>query len=56
MASKKDYDINYQKLNCRQFRFVLNKQKDAKIIAYIEKQGNINGFLKALVEKEMKKG
>lgn len=54
MASKKDYDINYQKLNCRQFRFVLNKERDRDMIAFLEKQTNINGYLKELVRKEMK--
>ena len=52
---KKDYDIAYQKQNIRQIRFVLNKEYDQDIIQHLEQIGNINGYLKQLIRRQIKK-
>ena len=52
--SKKEYDIRYQKLNCRQFKLLLHKEKDQDIISYLESKTNRNGYLKSLIRSDMK--
>ena len=52
--SKKDYDIEYQKQNIRRINFALNKETDADILDFLDKQTNVNGFLKSLIRDYMK--
>lgn len=52
---KKEYDIEYIRTNCKQIKLLLNKEKDADIISYLEKQTNVNGHLKSLIREEIKK-
>ena len=52
--SKKDYDIEYQKQNIRRINFALNKETDADILYFLDKQTNVNGFLKSLIRDYMK--
>lgn len=47
------YNIQYAKENTRRIAFSLNKNTDADIIEYIETVGNINGYLKQLIRKDM---
>ena len=44
----------YMKTNCRAYRLQLNREHDKDIIALLEQQENVNGFLKMLIRKEMK--
>lgn len=53
---KKEYDIEYIRTNCKQIKLLLNKEKDADIISYLEKQNNVNGHLKSLIREKIKKG
>lgn len=52
---KKDYDIEYQRLNCKQIKLLLNREKDKDIISYLEKQTNVNGHLKWLIREQIKR-
>ena len=52
--SKKDYDLNYQKENCKQIKLQLNKEKDKDIIQWLESQSNVNGTLKQLIREKIK--
>lgn len=45
----------YHQNNIRQFRFCLNRNTDADIIAYLESLPNIQGYLRELVKKDMNK-
>lgn len=51
--SKKDYDLNYQKENCKQIKLQLNKEKDKDIIQWLEDK-NVNGTIKQLIREKMK--
>ena len=51
-AQKKASD-RYQKANIRRYVLKLNQRTEAPEIAHIEKQGNINAYLKALIRKDM---
>lgn len=51
---KKEYDIKYQKMNCKQYKLLLSKEKDKDIIEFLESQTNRNGFLKQLIRDHMK--
>lgn len=52
--SKKDYDIKYQKQNIRRINLALHKETDADILDFLEKQTNVNGFIKSLIRDCMK--
>ena len=45
----------YDKENARQLRVKLNRKTDADIIEHIEKQGNIQGYIKALIRSDIEK-
>ena len=55
MRDKKQYDINYNRMKCKQIKLLLNKEKDKDIILFLEKQNNVNGLLKSLIRECMKK-
>lgn len=46
---------NYRLENYRQFIFCVNKNKEADMLAYIESQSNLAGYLKGLIKEDMKK-
>lgn len=52
--SKKDYDIKYQKQNIRRINLALHKETDADILDFLERQTNVNGFIKRLIRDCMK--
>ena len=52
--SKKDYDIKYQKQNIRRINLALHKETDADILDFLERQTNVNGFIKRLIRDYMK--
>ena len=54
--AKKDYDIKYKKLNCKQYNLLLHKENDRDIIAYLDSLENRNGTLKSLIREQIKKG
>lgn len=53
--SKKDYDINYQKLNCKQIKILLHKEIDKDIIEYLQTKKPMQTYLKDLIRREIKK-
>lgn len=54
--AKKEYDIKYKKLNCKQYNLLLHKENDRDIIAYLDSLENRNGTLKSLIREQIKKG
>ncbi len=48
-----EYLRKYQKNQIREFKLKLNRAADAEMIAYLESRGNINGYLKELIQKDM---
>ena len=54
--AKKEYDIKYKKLNCKQYNLLLHKENDKDIIAYLDSLENRNGTLKSLIREQIKKG
>ena len=55
MRNKKKYDQDYHKRNIIRIPFNLNREKDADIISYLEKQTNVQGTLKSLIREKIKK-
>ena len=53
--SKKLYDLNYIKNNCKMIKLLLNKKKDADVIEYLSSKSNVNGYLKLLIRNDMMK-
>lgn len=51
--NKADYDIKFMRTHTKQFRLQLNIEKDKDVISYLESKTNVNGFLKALIRKEI---
>ena len=52
--SKKLYDVNYIRNNCKWIKLLLNRKKDADIIEYLSTKNNVNGYLKSLIRNDMK--
>ena len=52
--AKTQYDMAYMKANCRTYRLQLNREHDKDIIALLEQQTNVNGFLKAVLREYIK--
>ena len=52
--NKKEYDINYVKMNCKRIPLNLNKVKDKDIISHLESKANVSGYLKSLIRKDIK--
>lgn len=53
--NKTDYDMRYRKGHIRQISLSLNKIHDADIIAHLEKQHNMTGYLKRLIREDIQK-
>ena len=51
--NKKEYDINYVKLNIKRVPLNLNKLHDQDIIKHLENK-NANAYIKELIRKDIK--
>ena len=54
MANMK-YMNQYEKENIRQIRLKINRKTEPELIEWIEKQGNIQGYIKRLIREDMEK-
>ena len=52
---KKERDIAYAKENLQQVRLNINKKKDADIKEWLDKKGNIQGYIKSLIRADIRK-
>lgn len=52
--TKKAYDENYQKQNIRQIRLSMNRKTEPEILEWLEKQNNIQGYIKKIIKEDMK--
>ena len=50
-----EYMANYEKENLRQIRLKINRKTEPELLAWIEKQENIQGYIKRLIIKDMEK-
>lgn len=56
VSSKKyAYDTQYAKEKLQQIKFTLNKEHDADLIAWLDKQPNKQGYIKQLIRRDMEK-
>ena len=55
MRDKKKYDIDYARINCRQVKLLLNKEKDKDIIEYLESHKPVQSEIKRLIRENIKK-
>ena len=53
--TKLQYDLNYQKQNIRQVKFVLNERTDKDIISFLEAKKPLQTYLKSLIREQIKK-
>ena len=53
--AKRKTNMDYDRKNTKLIGMKLNKNTDADILAFLAKQGNIQGYLKALIREDMKK-
>ena len=54
MASS-EYMTTYEKENLRQIRLKINRKTEPELLEWIEKQGNIQGYIKRLIWEDMEK-
>ena len=52
---KAKYDMQYQKDNIKQVKFILNRNTDQDIIDHLDRVENKNGYLKELIRADIKK-
>ena len=48
-----EYMANYEKENLRQIRLKINRKTEPELLAWIEKQENIQGYIKRLILEDM---
>ena len=48
-----EYMANYEKENLRQIRLKINRKTEPELLAWIEKQENIQGYIKRLIRREI---
>ena len=53
MKNNMEYLANYEKENLRQIRLKINRKTEPELLAWIEKQDNIQGYIKELIRKDM---
>ena len=53
--AKRKTNMDYDRKNTKLIGMKLNKNTDADILAFLEKQENIQGYLKRLIREDMKK-
>ena len=51
----KQHILKYQKHNIRQISLKLTMNTDADIIEHLDKQENVQGYIKGLIREDMKK-
>lgn len=51
--AKKRASVKYIKEKTRRFTLQCHKEMDADIISFLESQPNYNGYLKALIRREL---
>ena len=51
-----EYMVRYVRNNMCRFELRLNKHRDSELIEHLNNQESINGYLRQLVENDMKKG
>ena len=49
-----EYMANYEKENLRQIRMKINRKTEPDLLAWVEKQENVQGYIKELIRKDMK--
>lgn len=47
--------VKYVKEHQRSFTFRCHKENDADLIAFLESKGNVSGYIKELLRREMRK-
>ena len=50
-----EYLNNYEKENLRQIRLKINRKTEPELLEWIEKQDNIQGYIKRLLLEDMEK-
>ena len=50
-----EYLNKYEKENLRQIRLKINRKTEPELLEWIEKQENIQGYIKRLIEEDMKR-
>ena len=50
-----EYLAAYEKDNLRQIRLKINRKTEPELLEWIEKQGNIQGYIKRLILEDMEK-
>lgn len=53
--AKRKTNMDYDRKNTKLIGMKLNKNTDADILAHLEKQPNIQGYLKQLIRDDMKR-
>ena len=50
-----EYLNNYEKENLRQIRLKINRKTEPELLEWIEKQDNIQGYIKQLIREDMER-
>ncbi len=50
-----EYLNNYEKENLRQIRLKINRKTEPVLLEWVEKQENIQGYIKRLIREDMEK-
>lgn len=53
--AKRKTNMDYDRKNTKLIGMKLNRNTDADILSFLEKQENIQGYLKRLIREDMKK-
>lgn len=48
-----EYLAQYEKENLRQIRLKINRKTEPELLEWVEKQGNIQGYIKQLIREDM---
>ena len=51
--AQKAADARYKAANTKQIKFVLNKNTEPDLIAYLESIDNVQGYIKTLIRADM---
>ncbi len=49
------YQKKYEKENLRQINVKLNRKTDNKLIEWLDKQANVQGYIKRIITEDMEK-
>lgn len=52
--AQKAADARYKAAHTKQIKFVLNKNTEPDLIAYLEAIDNVQGYIKALIRNDMR--